>query len=189
MDNVTALPIAATRFETIAALVTDADLDRTTPCDGWTVRELLDHVIGGNMMAAALLGGASREDAVAILGAAVAGDDPLAAVQDSIRAQAAAFDAPDSLEIIVHHPAMDMPGAQLIGFRVGDLLVHSWDLARAIGADETLDPEVVAVVATNIEPMRPFIGQVGMFGEGPSGTLDDSADAQTQLLDLMGRRP
>jgi hypothetical protein len=50
-------------------------------------------------------------------------------------------------------------------------------------------PEVVAVVATNIEPMRPFIGQVGMFGEGPSGTLDDNADAQTALLDLMGRRP
>jgi hypothetical protein len=84
---------------------------------------------------------------------------------------------------------MDMPGAQLLGFRVGDLLVHSWDLARAIGADESLDPEVVAVVATNIEPMRPFIGQVGMFGDGPSGTLDKSADAQTALLDLMGRRP
>ena len=189
MDNLTALPIAAARFESVAALVTDADLDRTTPCDGWTVRELLDHVVGGNLLAAALLGGASREDGMAVLAAGVAGDEPLIAVQDSIRAQAAAFAAAESLDIVVHHPARDMPGAQLLGFRVGDLLVHSWDLARAIGADETLDPEVVAVVATNIEPMRPFIGQVGMFGEGPSDTLDGSADAQTQLLDLLGRRP
>ena len=66
------------------------------------------------------------------------------------------------------------------------------NLAAVLGAtvaDETLDPEVVAVVATNIEPMRPFIGSIGMFGEGPSGTLDESAGAQALLLDLMGRRP
>ena len=190
MDNLAALPLAAARFETIAALVAPSDLDRPTPCGDWTVRQLLDHVVGGNFMAAALIGGASREDAIAVLGATVADEeDPLDAVRSSLRSQAAAFDDTAALESVVHHPAMDMPGSQLLGFRVGDLLVHSWDLARAIGADETLDPEVVAVVATNIEPMRPFIGSVGMFGEGPSGTLDESADAQTLLLDLMGRRP
>jgi len=189
MDNITALPIAAAHFESVTALVTSEDLAKPTPCGDWTVQQLLDHVVGGNTMSAALIAGASREDATALLTAAVVGVNRLGAVQDSMRAQAAAFADPAALERTVQHPAMDMPGAQLLGFRVGDLLVHSWDLARAIGADETLDPEVVAVVATNIEPMRPFIGQVGMFGEGPSKTLDDNADAQTALLDLMGRRP
>ena len=189
MDNIAALPIAAAHFEAVIALVTSGDLAKPTPCGDWTVQQLLDHVVGGNAMAAALIGGATREDAIALLTTAVAGNNPLAAVQDSMRAQAAAFADPAALELTVQHPAMDMPGSQLLGFRVGDLLVHSWDLARAIGADETLDPEVVAVVATNIEPMRPFIGQVGMFGEGPSETLDDNVDAQTALLDLMGRRP
>ena len=189
MDNIAALPIAAAHFEAVTALVTSGDLAKPTPCGDWTVQQLLDHVVGGNAMAAALIGGATREDAIALLTTAVAGNNPLAAVQDSMRAQAAAFADPAALELTVQHPAMDMPGSQLLGFRVGDLLVHSWDLARAIGADETLDPEVVAVVATNIEPMRPFIGQVGMFGEGPSETLADNADAQTALLDLMGRRP
>jgi uncharacterized protein (TIGR03086 family) len=189
MDNIAALPIAAAHFEAVTALVTSGDLAKPTPCGDWTVQQLLDHVVGGNAMTAALIGGATREDAIALLTTAVAGNNPLAAVQDSMRAQAAAFADPAALELTVQHPAMDMPGSQLLGFRVGDLLVHSWDLARAIGADETLDPEVVAVVATNIEPMRPFIGQVGMFGEGPSETLDDNVDAQTALLDLMGRRP
>lgn len=189
MDTIAALPIAAAHFEAVTALVTSGDLAKPTPCGDWTVQQLLDHVVGGNAMAAALIGGATREDAIALLTTAVAGNNPLAAVQDSMRAQAAAFADPAALELTVQHPAMDMPGSQLLGFRVGDLLVHSWDLARAIGADETLDPEVVAVVATNIEPMRPFIGQVGMFGEGPSETLDDNVDAQTALLDLMGRRP
>jgi uncharacterized protein (TIGR03086 family) len=189
MDNLTALPIAAAHFEAVAALVTSDHLAKPTPCGDWTVQQLLNHVVGGNTMSAALIGGASREDAIALLTTAVVGDNLLGAVHESMRAQADAFADPAALEMTVQHPAMDMPGAQLLGFRVGDLLVHSWDLARAIGADETLDPEVVAVVATNIEPMRPFIGQVGMFGEGPSGTLDDNADAQTALLDLMGRRP
>ena len=124
-----------------------------------------------------------------LLGAADLGDDPLRAVQDSLRAQAMAFADPAVLDRVVQHPAMDMPGSQLLGFRVGDLLVHSWDLARAIGADETLDPEIVAVVAQNIEPMRPFIGQIGMFGDGPSADADPDADPQSALLDLMGRRP
>ncbi len=189
MDNLTALPIAAAHFEAVAALVTSDDLAKPTPCGDWTVQQLLNHVVGGNTMSAALIAGASREDAIALLTTAVVGDNLLGTVQESMRAQADAFADPAALEMTVQHPAMDMPGAQLLGFRVGDLLVHSWDLARAIGADETLNPEVVAIVATNIEPMRPFIGQVGMFGEGPSGTLDDNADAQTALLDLMGRRP
>ena len=189
MDNLSALPIAAAGFVAIAAEVTAADLDRPTPCEGWTVRDLLAHVIGGNLMAAALLDGASRDEAIAVLDGIVIDGDAIVAVRASIDAQARAFASPDALTTTVHHPAMDMPGAQLLGFRVGDLLVHSWDLARAIGADETLDADVVAVVATNIEPMRPFIGQVGMFGDGPSGEVDDAPDAQLRLLDLMGRRP
>jgi len=48
-----------------------------------------------------------------------------------------AFGASDATERIVHHPAMDMPGAQLLGFRIGGLTLHAWDLARASGGDET----------------------------------------------------
>ena len=189
MDNLSALPLAADQFAAIAALVTPDDLTLPTPCGEWNVAQLIEHVVGGNLMAASLLAGSSRDEAVAILSGVDLGDDPHVPLRDSLRAQAQAFADPAALDLVVHHPAMDMPGSQLLGFRVGDLLVHSWDLARAIGADETLDPEVVAVVAQNIEPMRPFIGQVGMFGDGPSGDLPVDTDAQMALLDLMGRRP
>ena len=190
MDNLDVLPLAAAGFERRLVAVTPDDLDRTTPCDGWTVRDLLTHVIAGTTMSAAVLRGASRDEAVAIVEATVLDEADLVAQFRAVNAeQTAAFADPASLERIVAHPAMDMPGAQLAGFRVGDLTVHTWDLARAIGADEQLDDDAVAVVWENIQPMLPMIGAVGVFGEGPSGTVADDAPLQARLLDAMGRRP
>jgi len=90
----------------------------------------------------------------------------------------------------VHHPtAGDIPAEVFLGFRTTDNLLHAWDLARAIGGDETLDPHVVAVAWAALEPMTPIIATVGAFGTGPSGTVDAAAPLQTRLLDLSGRRP
>ena len=100
-----------------------------------------------------------------------------------------AFAQPDIAEHVFQHPAGDMPGAQVLRFRVGDLLVHQWDLARAIGADETLDPGLVQEVWDGISPMVPMMATSGVFGSGPSGTVADDAPLQTRLLDAMGRRP
>jgi uncharacterized protein (TIGR03086 family) len=82
-----------------------------------------------------------------------------------------------------------MPGAQVLRFRLSDLLVHQWDLARAIGADETLDPQLVDEVWAGVAPLIPMMANSGVFGTGPSGSLDDEATPQQRLLDAMGRRP
>jgi len=89
----------------------------------------------------------------------------------------------------VHHMVGDIPAAMLLGFRIGDLTLHSWDLARAIQADESLDPVLVEAVWETVSPMRDSIGQTGVFGDGPSGDLSDDAPLQVRLLDLTGRRP
>jgi len=73
--------------------------------------------------------------------------------------------------------------------RVGDALLHSWDLARAISADDQLDPELVAEVWAGMSPMAGFIGKSGFFGSGASGAVGHDASLQTRLLDLSGRRP
>jgi len=74
-------------------------------------------------------------------------------------------------------------------FRIGDYLLHTWDLAAGLGRPVTLDPEVCAYVYASLEPMAPVLGQIGMFGLGPSGTVDAGADIQTKVLDISGRRP
>ena len=52
---------------------------------------------------------------------------------------------------------MDMPGAQPLGFRIGGLTLHAWDLARAVGGEETLDADLVEAVWAQLSPMTPFI--------------------------------
>jgi uncharacterized protein (TIGR03086 family) len=67
-----------------------------------------------------------------------------------------------------------------------DALVHSWDLARAIGADDTLDPETVQLAYEGIQPMADELAASGMFAP-PIPTADDAA-VQTKLLAMLGRR-
>jgi uncharacterized protein (TIGR03086 family) len=163
---------------------------RPTPCEGWTVRDLVNHVVLGGRMTARLLHGASAEDVTALFGTDMLGDDPTTAFAGSSAEERDAFAEPGSLDRIVHHPgAGDVPGALLLGFRIGDHLLHTWDLARAVGADEALDPGAVETVWAVLEPMAPMIPSIGVFGTGPSGSVGEDAPLQTRLLDLSGRRP
>ncbi len=73
--------------------------------------------------------------------------------------------------------------------RVADALLHAWDLARAIGADEQLPAGLVAEVWAAMSPMAALIGGSGFFGSGPSGQVGEDAPLQLRLLDLSGRRP
>ena len=180
---------AGNGFASVVRLVGDDQWALPTPCDDWTVRDLVGHVASGCRMAAALASGGTRNDAIALLGVDHLGDDPVASIEASLAMQLEAFSSDDIATQVFHHPAGDMPGAQVLQFRTTDLLVHRWDLARAIGVDETLDADLVHEVWDGISPMIPMMAASGVFGAGPSGDVDDDAPAQSRLLDAMGRRP
>ena len=184
-----ALARARAEFETRLALVGDDDWDLPTPCEGWSVRDLTGHLVGGGRMSEMLLSGAEKDDALQRLFALEITGDPKDAFRDATDAQAAAFDAPGAGDALCHHPMRDMPGSEFIWMRIRDTTVHAWDLARALGADDTLDPELVATLWTQVEPLAPFLGASGMFGTGASGELSEAATTQQRLLDALGRRP
>jgi len=183
------LGTAGEHFRAVVARVTEDHLGRPTPCPDWNVLELIGHVTSGSQMAAAVADGAARDEAIGLLATDFVGNDPLGAVDTALANQRRALGADGIDERICQHPAGDMPGSQLLGFRISDLLVHQWDLAHAIGIETTLDAAAVQRVWDDISPMAPIIAQLGVFGAGPSGTLDDSAPLDLRLLDLMGRRP
>jgi uncharacterized protein (TIGR03086 family) len=162
--------------------------DAPTSCGDWCVRDLASHVVNGNHFAVLLLAGTSQEDAVKAFAEPLA-DDVVAAFEESADAQDRAFAEPDALERTCHHPVGDISGAQFLGFRMGDLTLHAWDLARPLGLNETLRPALVEAIWEQLSPMASFIGQTGVFGDGPSGSVPDNAPLQTRLLDLSGRRP
>ena len=72
-----------------------------------------------------------------------AGDDPVAACESAVRSIRAAFAQPGALERTVHHTVGDMPGRQLLVQLVANCVVHSWDLATAIGVDPGLDEQLI----------------------------------------------
>ena len=77
---------------------------------------------------------------------------------------------------------------QSIGMIVtGDVLIHSWDLARAAGLDETLDPEEVHRMYEGAQPFDEILRSSGQFG--PRVIVPDTADEQTKLIAFMGRQP
>ncbi len=182
------LQTVSDEFRDVVSTIAPEQWELPTPCPDWTVLELIGHVVGGSQMAASLVGGASRIEAIGLLATDFVGTDPLGAIDTALAAQRLAFDQPGIENVTCQHPAGDMPAEQLLGLRIGDLLVHGWDLARAIGADEQLSADAVQRVWDDTAPMAPIIAQLGVFGDGPSGTVPDDAPLHERLLDLMGRR-
>jgi len=67
------------------------------------------------------------------------------------------------------------------------VLIHTWDLARAVGLDERLDQDEVRRLFESMEPNDELMRQGTAFG--PRVEVPDDADEQTKLLAFTGRRP
>jgi uncharacterized protein (TIGR03086 family) len=189
MSDVTDLATAQAEIRARVGEIGAGQWDLPTPCDHWNVQALVVHLVEGSRMSGLLLEGASAAESRAAFGVAH-GPDLGAELDAAMADELAAFSAPGALEMTIHHPAAgDVPGATLYGFRVGDYLLHSWDVARATGGDESLHEGLVLTTWESLQPMVPFIAQTGVFGSGPSGSVAEDAPVQTRLLDLTGRRP
>jgi uncharacterized protein (TIGR03086 family) len=99
-----------------------------------------------------------------------------------------AFAKPGALERTVHHPVGDMAGSQLLGLLVMDSVIHSWDLATAIGVDAGLDEQLVEQVYGVLAP-RAEGG--GLYARGsfapPARPLPDGATPLERLIHIAGR--
>src|SRR3954469_10528786 len=126
--------------------------DLPTPCDGWTVRELTNHIVAGNMWAAALGSGRTIADVGSDLDGDVLGDDALAAYDASAKSAADAFKAPGALDAPCAVSYGPVPGSVYAGHRFMDVLVHGWDLATATGQPTDLDPQLVAACWDVVRP-------------------------------------
>jgi uncharacterized protein (TIGR03083 family) len=135
-----------------------------SPCEQWTARDLLAHVVENHRGVIASVRGGESEP----LGAEITGDPEEAAKE-------------------MDGPTGKMPAGQIIGqFVTMDVLVHTWDLARTIGADERLDEDSVRRAYEALKPMDSMIRLPNVFGpklESPVG-----ADLQTEFLYFLGRR-
>lgn len=100
----------------------------------------------------------------------------------------AALDDPVLAATPVRARSGEQSFASLVGSLVTyDTLCHTWDLARAIGANETLDPGAVADAHESLAVLDDVLRVPGGFGAKVEPAPD--ADAQTRFLNFVGRRP
>jgi uncharacterized protein (TIGR03086 family) len=171
----------------VVANIARAQGTAPTPCDGWDVTALLNHIVAGNFWAAELVSGKTIDEVGSALDGDVLGDDMTGAYQASAAAAAAAFARAGALDSPCAVSYGPVPGSVYAGHRIVDVLIHGWDLAVATGQDATLDPELVAGCTAIVEPQIDLLRGSGMFSESPD--VGPDADAQTRLLSLLGRGP
>jgi len=157
-----------------------------TPCADWDVRTLVNHVVSWKLIVVELLAGRTPAAIAPMFGRDALGHDPVVAANASVDAAIAAFAVDTPLDSIVHHPFGDLPWSYVIMMRVFDNMLHGWDLARAIGADERIDAELVAAVFEWASPQSEALHASGAFA--PVVEVPPDADSQTRLLALVGRR-
>ena len=164
-------------------------LDNPSPCDEWTVRDVLNHVIGGARMFAVCVrdGSISDEEFGAIAAGDNLGDDYKAALRTATDDALGAFAAPGAVDKMVTLPFGTMPAGVAMNIAIFDVATHTWDLARATGEDETLDPEQLQRMIARIGAMpEEALRAEGMFG--PPIKVSADADDQTKRLAYFGRQ-
>lgn len=156
-----------------------------TPCSEWTVRALVDHLIDESRWAPPLLAGQSLAAAGDWLAGQPLDEERKTAWSEAAEGAAAAAAQAD-LGATVQLSYGGVSAQDYLAEMSRDLTIHAWDLARAIGAPERLDPELVAAALQALSTRREQLAASGLFADPVA--VPEHADPQTQLLGLVGRR-
>jgi uncharacterized protein (TIGR03086 family) len=171
---------ATDRAAEVVEAVRGNQLGWPTPCSEWTVQQLIDHLVGG---AEYLLAAASGAEPVPSEGA------PRTDYRMCVDRVLTALELPGAMERVCVSPlGFDWSVADAVAGTFMDVLIHTWDLARATGQDEQLDTRLVGACASMFLPEMPRRGrEAGIVG--PEVPLGQGASSQDRLLAAMGRTP
>jgi uncharacterized protein (TIGR03086 family) len=161
-------------------------LSDPSPCQSWTVREVINHVIGGTFWFA---GSMNDGKAPAIPDSDFTGGDMGATYDDGIKQAVAAFGAPGAMEKMVELPFGSFPGAFFIQLATTDAFTHGWDIAKATGQSSDLDPEVATQLleGARVAIQPAFRGEDGKAPFGLEQQPPANATAADKLAAFLGR--
>ena len=154
----------------VLARITPADLDRPTPCAGWALRALLEHMAGQDHGFAATVRATrtGEEVDVAAFAPRPVGADPAPALTAGLDDLVAAFaqvgdeDGP----VLLPEFGTRAPVPVVVHMHLIDTLVHGWDVAVATGQDTSaIAPELVAAAHRQLVPTAEMRRRYGAFGE------------------------
>jgi uncharacterized protein (TIGR03086 family) len=178
----------AERHRLIAGAFTDRvlavrDWDAPAPVAGWTARDVVRHLC--TWFPAFLRAGTGIE----LARGRSPDDDPAGAWRVHSDAVQRLLDDPANAARRLANPHVgELPLAAAVDrFYTCDVFMHTWDLARATGQDDRLDPELCAELLAGMERMEEAIRSSGHYGARVP--VPDGSGPQTRLLGFIGRDP
>ena len=171
------------RFGDVVAGVRADQWDDPSPVEEWAARDVVRHLV--EWFPSFLAAGSD----VHLPAGPSVDDDPAGAWDHLQREVQAILDDPASADRVLsnrHIGDVALPQA-VSQFFTGDVFMHTWDLARATGQDDTLDPEVCAAMLAGMEPIEDVMRSSGQYGARVD--VPDDADVQTRMLGFIGRDP
>jgi uncharacterized protein (TIGR03086 family) len=162
----------------------DGQLDNPTPCSEWNVRQLLNHMIYEIAWVPELLGGKRIEDVGDKLDGDLVGDDPVKSWEHYATLALAAVQQADK-ESTVHLSYGDGPAARYVNEVGGDVIIHSWDLAKGLGQDFHIDGDLTDDVIKATEHVMPMAREYNLIAK-QKDVKSDSTD-EAKLLAVFGR--
>lgn len=171
----------AAQMESRIASVSDDQWSNESPCEGWTARDVVGHLVGSAAMMLGFVGDQLPADAPSV------DDDPLGAFRAARDAVQRRLDDPALADEEFDGMMGRTTFARTIDqFGSADLVVHQWDLARATGQDERLDADEVRNLHAAFQGAGDMIRSPGVFGPAVEPAPD--ADEQTRFLNFVGRQ-
>ena len=179
----------AERHRAVAAAFTArvagvGDWSAPAPVPGWAARDVVGHLVSwirdflavGGVELPPLPEGVSVEA------------DPPAAWRHHTEAVQALLGGPEAAEPFTHPYVGTFALADAVDrFYTADVFQHTWDLARATGQDDRLDPGFCAELLDGMRAMEGVLRSSGQFG--PAVPVADDAPVQEQLIGFIGRDP
>lgn len=174
--------IAGTFGDRVRGVAADG-WDAPTPVQEWRARDVVRHLV--EWFPAFLADGSD----IKLAPGPDVDADPVAAWDHHAAAVQAVLDDPANAEVTFAHPRLpQMPLPRAISeFYTGDVFMHTWDLARATGQDDTLDAERSRTMFQGMEPLDEMLRQSGQYGARVP--VADDARWQDKLVGFIGRDP
>ena len=178
---------ALAQYRPILAAIKAEQHKSSTLCTDWTVEALINHSLATQRFAQAVLSKSGADPSVmADVNHPLPAEGAIAAL-NSISSEVLSTLKSLNMEEIVETPFGAMPGGQFIMVPITDMIVHTWDVAKATGQNTTL-ASGLAEVAFNVLTVVGANGRErGAFG--PEVTVPATASFQDQMLGLSGRQP
>jgi len=169
------------------AAVTAGQHSSSTPCSEWDVQSLINHALAVQGFANAVLSGSEPDmSSMGNVSHPLPSEGAAAALKSITDTTLATLKSID-LAAIVKTPFGEMPGGQFIMVPITDMIVHTWDIAKATGQDTNLNPGMCELGFNVMGGVAEGGRKMGAFADEVS--VSESASFQDKMLGLSGRQP